>query len=108
MFPCIASSREALSASSLNSAAISASRACKKVYMYETPSTLREFAPQLFVNIDDTIALKLKAIKIHQSQSERLFTSPEAITGISSFRANQAGLGWKNAEAFEIVKDVID
>lgn len=84
-------------------ATISAARGVHEVYMYETPSTVQDFSPQLFVNVTDFFAKKLDAIHKHRSQEKRYYMVHEAVRGLASFRAYQAGIGADGyAEAFEI------
>jgi LmbE family N-acetylglucosaminyl deacetylase len=83
-------------------ATVSAARQVHEVYMYETPTTVQDFAPQLFVNVTDFFSKKLEAIKKHKSQETRSYMVHEAVKGLASFRAYQAGIADGYAEAFEI------
>jgi len=86
---------------------IAASRLYPRVYMYETPSTIRNFNPQVFSSISETINLKVKAFSFHELDNSDVKYSEDIIKGISRFRAYQCSLNWKYAEAFEVVKGVL-
>jgi LmbE family N-acetylglucosaminyl deacetylase len=84
-------------------ATISAARQVHEVYMYETPSTVQDFSPQLFVDVTNFFSKKLEAIKKHRSQEQRYYMIHEAVKGLATFRAYQAGIVANGyAEAFEI------
>lgn len=88
--------------------AMATKAACRKVpqvLTYETPSTLAEFAPQAFIDISETLFLKIKSIKMHQSQKRKGYMKAEAARGLARFRGLQAGV--KAAEAFEVYRMVL-
>jgi LmbE family N-acetylglucosaminyl deacetylase len=88
--------------------AMAAKAACRKVHQilaYETPSTLVEFSPQAFVDISETLSLKIKSIRMHQSQSRKVYMKAEAARGLARFRGLQAGV--KAAEAFEVYRMIL-
>jgi LmbE family N-acetylglucosaminyl deacetylase len=90
-------------------AAISAARYATEVYLYETPSTIQEFSPQIFVDIEPYLDLKKRALSAHLSQSKRSYFAESAIEGLSRYRAFQASGGRKAGamEAFEVVRMII-
>ncbi len=79
------------------------------VYMYEQalPSGMTPFAfrPEVFVDISDTIELKIKSVLAHESQvksfSEQWIQSITGRAVYNGFRINV-----KYAEAFEVVKEI--
>ncbi len=79
------------------------------LYMYEQalPSGLTPygFRAQAFVDISDTIELKIKSVSAHQSQVQNF--SEQWIQGIIA-RATYMGfqINVKYAEAFEVVKEI--
>lgn len=79
------------------------------LYMYEQalPSGITPFAfrAQAFVDISDTIDLKIKSVSAHQSQLQNF--SDQWVQGIIA-RATYMGfqMNVKYAEAFEIVKEL--
>ena len=88
--------------------AMATKAACRKVpqiLAYETPSTLAEFAPQAFIDISETLFLKIKSIKMHQSQKRKGYMKAEAARGLARFRGLQAGV--KAAEAFEVYRMIL-
>jgi N-acetylglucosamine malate deacetylase 1 len=79
------------------------------VYMYEVTLpggiTPEAFFPQRFVDITETIDIKMAALASYETQVEMYGdTWLEAIKGRAAFRGFQ--LGCRYAEAFQVVKDV--
>ncbi len=101
-------------------AALSAGRNSKKVLLYESPAALREFLPQVFVDVTSTFETKLEALKSYGTQVSKVFFKGEngshlalripivsnASEGLSRFRGFQAGVTL--AEAFEVGKFVLE
>jgi LmbE family N-acetylglucosaminyl deacetylase len=110
-------------------ATLSAARNSKKVLLYESPAALRDFCPQLFIDVGSTFDLKLEALGFYGSQAskvyfrgntagadrERLVQIGEsrkfpfvsnAIEGLARYRGFQVGVAL--AEAFEVGKFVLD
>ena len=85
-------------------ASISASRLVREVYEYETPSVVNTFSPQMYVDITEAMKTKLEALKCHKSQSNRRYLEIDAVEGLAKYRAYQAGLHGRLAEAFEVVR----
>jgi LmbE family N-acetylglucosaminyl deacetylase len=88
--------------------AIAAKAACRRIpqiLAYESPSTLSEFSPQVFVDISETLPLKTKAIRLHFSQRRKGYMKVEAAKGLARFRGLQAGV--KAAEAFEVYRMIL-
>ncbi|MCS4541300.1 MAG: PIG-L family deacetylase [Euryarchaeota archaeon] len=81
-------------------ASLSAARAVPEIFLYETPSTLFNFSPTIFIDISKSIDLKIQAIKAHKSQIKKAYTKPDAIRGLAQFRGHQSRLTF--AEAFEL------
>ena len=86
----------------------------KKIYAYEVASSTEwafqqfspRFRPNTFVDIHDTLNLKLQAMQIYESEA-RVFPhprSPEALTAIAHRWGSVVGV--EAAEAFELVRDV--
>jgi len=101
-------------------ATLSAARNSKKVLLYESPAALKEFCPQVFVDIGSTFQIKLKALQRFGSQVSKVYfkgndsfpqkrTIPyvsNAVEGLARFRGFQAGVTF--AEAFEVDKFLLD
>ena len=89
-------------------ACISAGRNIKELYSYESPSVMYPYNPHLFVDVTDTFATKVEAIKIHITQKKKNYMRAEAVEGLARFRSLQCGLHNKLCEAFEVIKIVKD
>ena len=87
-------------------ATMSAGRRCKMILLYEGASTQRDFVPQVFVDIQKSLKLKLKITQIFGSQVNnndgQYSKAVKAIEGLAKYRGYQAGV--KAAEAFEVGK----
>ena len=70
----------------LASAIISATRFTpEKIYMYESPSTSRLFAPNIYFDVTNTSDIKLKAITIHKSQGKKSYMADEPLKVLLNF-----------------------
>jgi LmbE family N-acetylglucosaminyl deacetylase len=98
-------------------ASLSAARNVQRVLLFESPAAFRDFLPQIFVDIDSTLNIKLKALEAYASQSsKRPFSNHNshsesarvvhASEGLALFRGFQAGVSV--AEAFEVGKFLLD
>ncbi|MFX0137752.1 MAG: PIG-L deacetylase family protein [Candidatus Hodarchaeota archaeon] len=91
-------------------ATLSAGRRSKKILMYESPTTFRDFQPQLFVDIKDEFEKKKTIMRLYSSQSQKEWwaighRAAMAVEGLAAYRGFQAGV--EVAEAFEVGKLVI-
>jgi LmbE family N-acetylglucosaminyl deacetylase len=106
-----------------NLASLSAARDIGKIFLYESPAALREFCPQVFVDIAPVMDLKLKAVAAFNSQASKRYNGQpsasdpcrkcnnhtslsNAIAGLARFRGFQAGVAL--AESFEVAKYLFD
>ena len=101
-------------------AALSAARNSRKVLLYESPAALREFLPQLFVDVTSTFETKLEALKAFGTQVSKVYFKGQetnhhatripivsnASEGLARFRGFQAGVTL--AEAFEVGKFILE
>lgn len=101
-------------------AALAAARHSKKVLFYEGPAALREFTPQLFIDVTSTFETKLEALKSFSSQSSKVYFKgtkivyngemlprvSNAAEGLARYRGFQAGVSF--AEAFEVGKFLLE
>jgi LmbE family N-acetylglucosaminyl deacetylase len=85
-------------------ASVSASRFVNEVYEYETPSVVNTFSPKMYVDVTDGMDLKIAGLKCHVSQSKKRYLDYLAVTGLAKYRAYQAGMHDRMAEAFEVVR----
>lgn len=91
-------------------ASLSAARRIKKILMYESPTTFREFSPQFFVDISRHFDKKKSVLRSYSSQSGKEWwavgdSAALAIEGLAAYRGFQAGV--KVAEAFEVGRIVL-
>lgn len=71
---------------------------------YSGPSTTRAFSPNLIVSIDAQWPAKLDALKRHQSQAHRAYTTPSALEAMhSDRRAAMLGCGGY-VETFHVIE----
>ena len=86
----------------------------KFVISYETLSETHwnapyiepNFNPDFFINIDDTLKDKIKALKCYQSQiKNNQSRSIESIEALARFRGSQNGC--KYAEAFKLIRGIV-
>ena len=101
-------------------AAVSAARNSKKVLLYESPAALREFLPQVYVDVTSTFDIKLEALKSFGTQVSKVYfkgkdSNPKAhripyvsnaSEGLARYRGFQAGVTL--AEAFEVGKFILE
>ncbi len=87
-------------------AAMVACRPVREIYAYETPSTSRNFTPNIFVDITKYVDLKMKAIKIHLSQGGKGYMADRAIKGLAEYRAFDIFLNDRYVEGFDAIKVV--
>lgn len=88
----------------------------KRIYAYETlsetewnfPSVDNAFVPNVFIDISDTIEEKITAMTYYKTQIKE-FPNPrsiQAIRALSEFRG--ATICTKNAEAFMLIREIVD
>jgi len=92
-------------------ATLSAGRRTKKILEYESPTTYREFSPQIYVDIGRQFKSKQEILGIFSSQSKKEWwalgeQAAKAVEGLSRYRGFQAGVEF--AEAFEVGRLIID
>lgn len=88
----------------------------KKIYAYETLSEtefginncIAGFKPNVFVNIEESLEKKLELMQIFKSEIGKapFPRSMDVVKGLSQFRG--AASGYKNAEAFMLLRERID
>ena len=101
-------------------AVMSAARNSKIVLLYESPAALKDFLPQVFVDVSSTFNTKLEALKAFGSQATKIFFKgnghtdesrkfpyvSNAVEGLARYRGFQAGV--EVAEAFEAGKYLLE
>jgi LmbE family N-acetylglucosaminyl deacetylase len=78
-----------------------ACRRVSQVLLYETPSILPSFSPQVFINIEDTIEKKLEAIRVYASQSSSYYMECDLVEGLAKIRGYSQNV--RCCEAFELL-----
>jgi LmbE family N-acetylglucosaminyl deacetylase len=80
-------------------------RACRNlstILCYESPSITQHFQPNVFVNIEQYIDIKIESIRKHEDQNKKRYVQPEQVYGKAIFRGSQAKFEW--AEGFEAIR----
>ena len=78
--------------------------ACRKisqVLLYETPSIMSTFTPQVFINVEDTIESKLQALRVYASQSSSYYMECDLVEGLAKVRGYSQNVRF--CEAFELL-----
>jgi LmbE family N-acetylglucosaminyl deacetylase len=85
----------------LANAVISATRFTPhQIYMYESPSTSKLFEPTIYFDVTDTFDVKIRAVRIHQSQGKKSYMIDRAVKGLAEYRAFEIGLNDRLVEGF--------
>jgi LmbE family N-acetylglucosaminyl deacetylase len=82
----------------VHQASVVACRRVPQILAYETPSSYPNFIPTVFEQVGDYMERKVEALKLHQSQAERLYMNEDMIRSAAHFRGVQVELG--RAEGF--------
>jgi LmbE family N-acetylglucosaminyl deacetylase len=82
----------------VHQASVVACRRAAEILAYETPSSYPNFVPTVFEQVGEYLERKVAALKLHQSQGERLYMSEEMIRSAAQFRGVQVEIG--RAEGF--------
>jgi LmbE family N-acetylglucosaminyl deacetylase len=70
-----------------------ACRHIPQILCYESPSTLPQFAPQVFEDISAQLELKIHALREHASQGDRHYMQESHLRCHAQFRGQQIGIG---------------
>jgi len=89
-----------------------AARGVDQILYYETPSTTVDFAPRMYVDITDTINLKLQCLKAHNSQVEiRDYLSEDVLKTVAHYWYLKGNIDKKQrggcAEAFVVERQIL-
>jgi len=85
-------------------ASIVATRLIDEVYIYQAPSTTTNFKPTLYFDISKYIDTKLEAVRIHTSQSWKIYMADRAVKWLAEYRAFDVLKNNKYMEAFEVYR----
>jgi len=88
----------------------------KTVYMYETlsetgwnlPNSERSFMPDTWIDISDTLDIKIRAMQCYASQIKE-YPNPRSIDGIKALAMYRGStVNVKYAESFMLVRNIIE
>jgi LmbE family N-acetylglucosaminyl deacetylase len=79
-------------------ASVVACRRAPQILAYETPSSYPNFVPTVFEQVGEHMERKVEALRLHASQSARLYMNEDMIRSAAHFRGVQVELG--RAEGF--------
>ncbi|MDO5494513.1 MAG: PIG-L deacetylase family protein [bacterium] len=83
-------------------ATLRAARQHHSILCFESPSTTREFNPDVFIDVEDYTEVKVASVLTHRNQAGKPYMTPEVVRGITAFRGRQAKR--THAEGFEAVR----
>lgn len=90
--------------------AMSAGRYARNLLFFETPTTYASFQPTIFVDIDDVLKLKIKALMAHHSQIMKTHIEDTSIIEMAQssavFRGIQSRV--RHAEGFVSIRYFLD
>lgn len=87
-------------------ASIVACRMVDEIYIYQAPSTTIDFKPNVYFDISDFIETKLKAVRIHTTQWEKVYMADRAVKWLAEYRAFDVFKNDKFFEAFELFRSI--
>jgi LmbE family N-acetylglucosaminyl deacetylase len=82
----------------VHQASVVACRRAPEILAYETPSSYPNFVPTVFEAVGEYMERKVEALKLHESQGDRLYMSEDMIRSAAHFRGVQVEVG--RAEGF--------
>lgn len=85
-------------------ASIVATRKVSEIYIYQSPSTTIDFKPNVYIDITNFIYKKIDAVKIHTSQSWKIYMADRAVKWLAEYRAFDVLKNDKYFEAFELFR----
>lgn len=81
-----------------------ATRLIDDIYIYQSPSTTMNFKPSVYFDITKYIDIKTEAVKIHTSQSWKIYMADKVIKWLAQYRAFDILKNDKYFEAFEVFR----
>ncbi|MCH2189182.1 PIG-L family deacetylase, partial [Candidatus Gracilibacteria bacterium] len=85
-------------------ASLVAARKVDEVYIYQSPSTTTDFKPTVYFDITDFMDQKMEAVRIHTSQSQKIYMADRAVKGLAEYRAFDVLKNDHFFEAFEVFR----
>lgn len=86
----------------VHEATLRAARQHHSIICFESPSVTKEFSPDIFVDVEDYVQVKVESVLAHRNQAGKPYMMPDVVEGIVTFRGRQAKLS--RAEGFETVR----
>ncbi|MBB4905147.1 PIG-L deacetylase family protein [Actinophytocola algeriensis] len=87
-------------------ATLRAGRRHTSILCYESPSATADFRPSVFVDVQDYLEVKVRAVAAHRDQAGKPYMSGERLRGLAVFRGAQAKV--RHAEGYEPVRMLDD
>ncbi len=85
-------------------ASLVATRNIHEVYVYQSPSTTTDFKPTVYFDITDFMDKKMEAVRIHTSQSQKIYMADRAVKWLAEYRAFDVLKNDHFFEAFEVFR----
>lgn len=87
-------------------ATLRAGRRHSSILCYESPSATADFRPSVFVDVQDYLEVKVRAVAAHRDQAGKPYMRGEQLRGLATFRGAQAKV--RQAEGYEPVRMLDD
>lgn len=87
-------------------ATLRAGRRHSSILCYESPSATADFRPSVFVDVQDYLEVKVRAVAAHRDQAGKPYMRGEQLRGLAIFRGAQAKV--RHAEGYEPVRMLDD
>lgn len=87
-------------------ATLRAARQHHSILCFESPSSTRDFKPDVFIDVNDYTAVKVAAVLTHRNQAGKPYMTPDVVRSVTGFRGRQAKTG--HAEGFEVVRLLVN
>jgi LmbE family N-acetylglucosaminyl deacetylase len=86
----------------VHTATLRAGRRHPSILCYESPSATADFRPSVFVDVQDYLEVKVRAVAAHRDQAGKPYMRGEKLRGLAIFRGAQAKV--RHAEGYEPVR----
>lgn len=86
----------------VHEATLRAARQHHSILCFESPSVTKDFSPDVFVDVEDYVSVKVESVLAHRNQAGKPYMTPDVVEGIVTFRGRQAKM--TRAEGFETVR----
>jgi LmbE family N-acetylglucosaminyl deacetylase len=86
----------------VHEATLRAARQHPSILCYESPSATRDFNPSVFIDIEDYVEARVRAVQVHRDQAGKPYMTSARVRGVAAFRGSQAKRA--AAEGYEPVR----